>query len=178
MNRRMLLLAPFGVVVVAGAGFLAMLHRASEGTFDPRGVPSMLMGKKVPAFNLPDDPGLASTDLGAGGPVLVNFFASWCVPCVQEASTLMSLKQSGVTLYGIAYKDKPDATAAFLAKHGNPYARIGRDEQGLVGIDWGITGVPESYLIDTQGIVRWRYVGPLTDEAVQGELRPALKKYA
>jgi cytochrome c biogenesis protein CcmG, thiol:disulfide interchange protein DsbE len=178
MNRRVLLLAPFGVVAAAGAGFLAMLHRASDGTFDPRGVPSMLMGKKPPAFNLPGDPGLANTDLGPNGPVLVNFFASWCVPCVQEASVLMRLKQSGVTLYGIAYKDKPEATAAFLAKQGDPYARIGRDEAGLVGIDWGITGVPETYLIDAQGIVRWRYVGPLTDETVQAELRPALKKYA
>lgn len=177
MNRRLLLLAPFGVTVVAGAGFLAMLKREQDGTFDPRGVPSMLINKKVPPFSLPGDPGFASTDL-TGRPILVNFFASWCVPCVEEAPVLMDLKRAGVPLYGIAYKDKPAATAAFLAERGNPYARIARDEPGRVAIDWGVTGVPETYLIDPQGFVRWRYVGPLNAYAVDAQLQPMLRKYA
>jgi cytochrome c biogenesis protein CcmG/thiol:disulfide interchange protein DsbE len=177
MNRRLLLLAPFAATVVAGAGFLAMLRKEVEGKFDPRGVPSMLIGKLVPPFDLPGDPGFASTDL-TGKPILVNFFASWCIPCVEEAPVLMDLRRAGLPLYGIAYKDHPPATAAFLAEHGNPYARIARDEPGRVAIDWGVTGVPETYLIDPQGVVRWRYVGPLSANAVTAELQPLLRKYA
>jgi cytochrome c biogenesis protein CcmG, thiol:disulfide interchange protein DsbE len=177
MNRRLLLAVPFVGVVAAGAGFLTMLKRETEGKFDPRGVPSMLIGKRVPKFDLPGDPGFADSDLG-GHPILVNFFASWCIPCVEEAGELMRLKQRGVPIYGIAYKDKPPATAAFLARHGNPYARVGRDDPGLVAINWGVTGVPENYLIDKDGTVRWRWVGPLTPEAVAGELQPLLRQYA
>jgi cytochrome c biogenesis protein CcmG/thiol:disulfide interchange protein DsbE len=177
MNRRLLLLVPFGGVVVAGAGFLAMLERAQEGKFDPRGVPSMLIGKPVPSFALPGDPGFSSAEL-VGRPVLVNWFASWCVPCVEEAAVLMGLKRAGVALWGIAYKDKPADTAKFLARYGNPYARLARDEPGRVAIDWGVTGVPETYLVDAQGVVRWRYVGPMTPEAVSAELQPVLRKYA
>jgi cytochrome c biogenesis protein CcmG/thiol:disulfide interchange protein DsbE len=177
MNRRLLLLVPFGAVVAAGAGFFAMLERETEGKFDPRGVPSMLIGKHVPPFSLPGDPGFGDADL-SGRPILVNFFASWCVPCVEEAGVLMALKQSGVPIYGIAYKDKTAATAAFLARQGNPYARLARDEPGRVAIDWGVTGVPENYLIDKDGTVRWRWVGPLTPEAVEAELQPLLRQYA
>ena len=177
MNRRVLLLAPFGVAIAAGAGFLAMLHRAEQGKFDPRGVPSMLIGKRVPAFNLPGDPGFADTDL-TGHPILVNFFASWCVPCVEEAAILMGLKQGGIPVYGIAYKDKAPATAAFLARHGNPFARLARDEDGRAAIDWGVTGVPETYLIDKDGIARGRWVGALTLDTVTAEVQPMLRKYA
>lgn len=177
MNRRVLLLAPFGAVVAAGAGFVAMLHRAQQGRFDPHGVPSMLIDKHVPPFSLPGDPGFADTDL-SGKPILVNFFASWCVPCIEEAEVLMGLKRAGVPLYGIAYKDKPVATAGFLAEHGNPYARVARDEPGRVAIDWGVTGVPETYLVDKGGIVRARWVGPLTAESVTGQLQPLLRQFA
>jgi cytochrome c biogenesis protein CcmG/thiol:disulfide interchange protein DsbE len=177
MNRRLLLMVPFAGVVVAGAGFFAMLKRETEGKFDPRGVPSMLIGKHVPPFALPGEPGFADTDL-AGKPILVNFFASWCVPCVEEAEVLMALRQSGVAIYGIAYKDKPDNTAQFLKLHGNPYARLAHDAPGRVAIDWGVTGVPENYLIDKDGTVRWRWVGPLTPEAVTAELQPLLRQYA
>jgi cytochrome c biogenesis protein CcmG/thiol:disulfide interchange protein DsbE len=179
MNRRVLLLAPFAATVAAGAGFLAMLHRAQVGKFDPRGVPSMLIDKRVPPFNLPGDgtsPGFSDADL-SGRPILVNFFASWCVPCVEEAPVLMDLKAAGVPIYGIAYKDKPLATATFLAERGNPYAHIAYDAPGRVAIDWGLTGVPESYLIDKQGIVRWRFVGPMPAEVASGELQPLLRKY-
>jgi cytochrome c biogenesis protein CcmG, thiol:disulfide interchange protein DsbE len=177
MNRRVLLLAPFGLTVLAGAGFLAMLQREQEGKFDPRSVPSQLIGKHVPPFKLPGDPGFASTDL-AGQPILVNFFASWCVPCIEESGVLMGLKQAGVVLYGIAYKDKPANTDTFLAEHGDPYAKLARDEPGRVAIDWGVTGVPETYLVDKGGIVRARWVGPLTPDTVMGELEPLLRHYA
>jgi cytochrome c biogenesis protein CcmG/thiol:disulfide interchange protein DsbE len=177
MNRRVFLLIPFGAVVAGGAAFFAMLEREQEGRFNPREVPSMLIGKHVPKFSLPGDPGFADTDL-RGRTILVNFFASWCIPCVEEAPVLMDLHHAGVPLFGIAYKDKPAATDAFLAKHGNPFTRLARDEPGRVAIDWGVTGVPETYLIDPQGVVRWRYVGPLTPDAVTAELQPLLRRYA
>ncbi len=166
MNRRLLLLAPLGVAAIGGASFYAMLNGMQKGTFDPRGVPSQLIDKPLPDFTLP---GFSRADiLAAKAPVVVNFFASWCVPCVEEAPMLLALKQSGVKLWGITYKDKTPATDAFLARNGNPYAHIARDEAGQVGIEWGVTGVPETYLIDAQGIVRWRFTGPLTEAAATG----------
>jgi cytochrome c biogenesis protein CcmG, thiol:disulfide interchange protein DsbE len=164
MNRRLLLLAPLAVAGLGGAAFWSMLAGMKNGTFDPRGVPSMLIGKPMPDFVLP---GFTAADVRAmGHPVVINFFASWCVPCIEEAPTLVALARAGVPLWGIAYKDKPAATDTFLARHGNPFARLARDEPGSVAIDWGVTGVPETYLVDADGVVRWRFVGPLPAEAV------------
>lgn len=176
MNRRLLMFGPLALVAAGGAAFFAMLDREQAGTFDPRGVPSMLIGKTVPHFTLPGDPGFADTDL-RGGTVLVNFFASWCVPCIEEAAVLMDLHRAGVRLFGIAYKDKPAATDAFLARRGNPFTRLGRDAPGRVAIDWGVTGVPETYLIDPSGTVRWRWTGAMTPAIVSTELQPMLRKY-
>ena len=179
MNRRLLLLAPLGVAIAGGAGFYAMLARMQAGTFDPRGVPSMLMGKQAPAFALPglDGPELSSKALASGRPVLVNFFASWCEPCVAEAPVLMALKQEGVPMYGIAYKDATPATSTYLERHGNPYDRVASDLPGRAAIDWGVTGVPETYLVDGNGIVRWRFVGPMPED-VAGIMPKLLKKFA
>ncbi len=174
-RRRLLLLAPFGVSAAAGLGFLAMLRRMRSGKFDPRAVPSQLIDKPVPPFRLA---GFGSADLAAGRPILVNFFASWCAACIEEAPVLMDLRRSGVPLYGIAYKDKPEGTAAFLARYGNPFARIAADLDGRVAIDWGLYGVPETYLADPRGTVRWRHVGPLTPDTVMAELTPMLRRYA
>ena len=176
MNRRLLLLAPLGIAAAGGAGFWAMLNGLQDGSFDPRGVPSMLVGKSLPEFVLP---GFSSADVRAEGrPVLINFFASWCVPCIAEAPVLMQLRARGAALWGIAYKDKPDASAAFLRRNGDPYARIAADEAGRVAIDFGVYGVPESYLVDREGVVRWRWAGPLSEELVTGQLDPLLRKYA
>ena len=182
-RRRLLLLAPLGVAAVGGTAFWTMLSRMETGAFNPRGVPSPLIGKPVPDFALPaqapDGAGFASTDLRAAGrPVLVNFFASWCVPCVIEHPQLMALSREGLPIWGIAYKDKPDAAGGFLARHGNPFARVARDAPGQVAIDWGVYGVPESYLVDAQGLIRWRYAGPLTPEIVADQLRPLLRQVA
>lgn len=180
MNRRILLLAPFGAAVVAGAGFYSVLGRMKTGTFDPHDVPSQLIGRRVPDFDLPAQApgqGFGSADLVAQGrPVLLNFFASWCVPCVVEHPELMKLSASGLPLWGIAYKDTVPAASGFLATHGNPFARVARDAPGQVAIDFGVYGVPESYLLDKQGIVRWRMAGPLTPAVVAEGLRPALAK--
>ena len=166
MNRRVLLALPFGAALLGGGAFYAMLRGLSNGSFDPRGVPSQLIDKKLPDFVLP---GFTSADVvAAKRPLVINFFASWCVPCVDEAETLMALRQRGVPVWGIAYKDHDPQTNAFLARHGNPYARLAHDDEGRVAIDWGVTGVPETYLIDAEGIVRWRFVGPLPDDAVEG----------
>jgi cytochrome c biogenesis protein CcmG/thiol:disulfide interchange protein DsbE len=183
-RRRLLLLAPLGVAAGAGVGFLAMLRGLGTGSYNPRGVPSALIGKPPPDFTLPplegaERPALAATDLrGAGRPVLVNFFASWCMPCVIEHPQLMQLSRAGVPIFGVAYKDKPEDAQGFLRRHGNPYARLGVDQPGRVAIDWGLYGVPETYLIDKEGIIRWRWAGPLTEDTLRAELQPLLRRHA
>lgn len=181
-RRQALLLAPFGAAVVVGAGFWTVLGRMRAGRFDPRDVPSQLIGRPIPDFALPaQEPGdgFGSADLMAQGrPVLVNFFASWCVPCIVEHPQLMALSRSGLAVWGIAYKDTTAAASGFIARHGNPFSRIARDAPGQVAIDWGVYGVPESYLLDAKGVVRWRMAGPLTPEIVAEQLRPLLRTMA
>ncbi|MBL6456041.1 DsbE family thiol:disulfide interchange protein [Belnapia sp. T6] len=182
-RRRGLLLAPVAVAGLAGAGFYAMLRGLGTGRYDPRGVPSALIGKPAPDFTLPplegaDRPGLAAADLKTGRPVLVNFFASWCVPCVIEHPQLMRMAREGVPIFGIAYKDKPEDSLRFLKQHGTPYARLGTDQPGRVAIDWGLYGVPETYLIDGAGIIRWRMAGPVTEEILADQLTPLLRRGA
>jgi cytochrome c biogenesis protein CcmG/thiol:disulfide interchange protein DsbE len=181
-TRRLMLMAPLGLVGLGGAAFWGMLKGKQNGSFDPHAVPSPLIGKPMPDFALAAQPpgdGFSSADVrGAGRSVLINFFASWCVPCAVEAPELADLHGSGVAVWGIAYKDTPDAAAAFLARSGNPYLRLARDEPGRSALDFGLYGVPETYLIDRRGIVRWRWAGPLTDAIVSGQLRPLLRKYA
>ena len=177
LDRRLLLLAPFGVAVAAGAGFYGVLGRMRHGTFDPHEVPSQLIGRPLPQFDLPAQApgqGFGSADVQAlGRPVLLNFFASWCVPCVVEHPELMKLSASGLPIWGIAYKDTVSAASGFLQVHGNPFVRLARDAGGTA-IDFGVYGVPESYLVDRTGIVRWRVAGPLTQAVVEEGLRPAL----
>lgn len=183
-RRRALLLAPLGLAAAAGLGFLGMLRGLRTGDYDPRGVPSALIGRPVPDFALPPlegsgRPGLAAADLRAPGrPVLVNFFASWCLPCVVEHPMLMRLSRQGVPVHGVSYKDRPADSLAFLRRHGNPYDRLGVDEPGRVAIEWGLYGVPETYLLDREGIIRWRWAGPLTEEVLRQDLEPLLRRHA
>ncbi len=182
-RRRALLLAPLAVAGLGGAGFYAMLRGLGTGDYDPRGVPSALIGKAPPDFSLPPLegtglPGLSAADLKAGKPMLVNFFASWCVPCVIEHPQLMRLARNGVAIMGIAYKDKPADSLGFLKQRGTPYARLGVDQPGRVAIDWGLYGVPETYLIDKSGIVRWRMAGPVTEEILDQQVIPLLRRHA
>ena len=183
-SRRALLLLPALVAGGAGLGFFAMLRGLGTGGYDPRGVPSALLGKAPPDFALPPLegvglPGLSAADLRAPGrPVLVNFFASWCVPCVIEHPQLMRLSREGVPVFGVGYKDQPGDSRRFLERHGNPYARLGVDLPGRAAIDWGVYGVPETYLIDRGGAVRWRWAGPVTEDTLRADLGPLLRRYA
>lgn len=181
-GRRSLLFAPLGAAALGGAAFWAMLRGMDGSRFDPHEVSNPLLGQPVPAFDLPGQApgqGFGSADLHAPpGPVLVNFFASWCAPCLEEAGELAALTAAGVTVWGIAYKDHAEATAAFLQRVGDPYQRIARDADGRVAIDWGVYGVPETYLVDRQGIVRWRLARALTPALVRDQLRPLLRQAA
>ena len=178
LGRRLMLGVPLVVLAAAGGGWAMMLARMRQGEFDPHSLPSQLIGRKVPDFDLPglDGAGFTGADLQTPKqPMLVNFFASWCVPCLQESAVLAEIVKQGLPIWGITYKDAPGATRAFLAQNGNPYARIAVDRPGRVAINWGVYGVPETYFIDARGIVRWRYAGALTDAVVQRDVVPLLQ---
>ncbi len=108
--------------------------------------------------------------------MVVNFWASWCVPCIIEHPQLMALHRQGVPVLGINYKDRAPDALAFLQRHGNPFARLGADVPGRVSIDWGVYGVPETYIIDRQGVVRWRWAGPITPEIMSSDVQPLLRR--
>ena len=133
-------------------------------------VKSALVGKPLPDFALPPmiagKPGLKRGDFATGKPRLLNVFASWCVPCIAEAPQLMQLKAAGVEIDAIAIRDTPDAVAAFLARHGDPYARIGSDPQSQVQIGIGSSGVPETFVIDGQGRIAAQHIGDIRAEDV------------
>ncbi len=147
---------------------------------DPRRIPSPLIGKPVPEFSLPPVKGralgLSSADL-VGEVSLVNVFASWCVACREEHPILMQLKEQGVVpVHGLNYKDKPDDAAAWLDRHGDPYTRTGADLDGRVAIDWGVYGVPETFVIDRAGRIAYKHIGPITPEALQGKILPLIEE--
>jgi len=175
--RRLLYLLPVALFVAVTAYFVMALRPGR----DPQILPSALIDKPAPAFALAGLAGTNGLQLDAlkGQVTLVNFFASWCEPCRDEHPVLMRLAKDGQTaLYGIAYKDKPDDTQRFLKQLGDPYRSIGLDESGRTGIDFGVYGVPETYVIDKQGRIRLRHVGPLTEADVAQQLLPLLKELA
>jgi cytochrome c biogenesis protein CcmG/thiol:disulfide interchange protein DsbE len=172
--RRLLYLLPIVLFAVL-VGYFALALRPGR---DPQALPSALIDKPAPDFALAGLDGAAGLSRAAlsGHAVIVNFFASWCIPCRAEHPLLMRLaEQEHVPLFGIAYKDKPDDAARFLAQLGDPYRAVGLDQSGRVGIDFGVYGVPETYLIDGHGHVRYRHVGPLTAETLEHDILPRLK---
>src|SRR5262245_24479789 len=174
-RRPVLYLLPV-LLFIALAGYFAWALLSGR---DPQQLSSALIGKPAPEFALPallpDLPGAARADLG-GKPMLVNFFASWCVPCRAEHPFLMDLaKNANVTIIGIVYKDKPEAAADLLLELGNPYYRVGQDVEGRTAIDFGVYGVPETFLIDAGGIVRFRQPGPLTPDVIERDVLPLLR---
>lgn len=174
MARKLIFLLP-------AAAFAALLTAFALGLgHDPHLLPSALIDRPAPNFALPPlyegADGLARKDL-EGRVTLVNFFASWCAPCSEEQPELMTLShRPGVILDGIAYKDKREDSRRFLDRLGNPYSNIGVDSDGTTAIDFGVYGVPETYVIDGSGRIRYRHVGPLTAEDVKGKILPVIER--
>ena len=160
--------------------FLALAGLLYKGlSIDPKLVPSPLVGKPAPEFALPRlaEPAtkLSRKDL-MQEVSLLNVWATWCVSCRQEHPVLMQLAKSGIPIYGLDYKDTRDDANRWLTRFGNPYLANGFDEDGRVGINWGVYGTPETFIIDKQGIIRHKHIGPLTTDVVKREILPLIKQ--
>ncbi len=162
----------FAVLIVAlGAGL----------SLNPKEIPSALIDKPAPEFGMPplyegaDD--FTKNELQKGELAIVNVFASWCVPCIAEHPVLVKLKEEhGYTIHGINYKDRPADAKRFLEQLGNPYTLIGKDRLGRNGIEWGVYGVPETFIIDGSGQIRFKYTGPMNDAILRTEILPVLEE--
>jgi cytochrome c biogenesis protein CcmG/thiol:disulfide interchange protein DsbE len=165
---------------------LALVFAFALKTGDPSKLPSALIGRPVPAIALPALEGLstgaepvagfADTDLASGKVAVVNFWASWCGPCVYEHPLLMTLKERhGVRLYGVNYKDQATAARRFLGRYGNPFSAVGVDGDGRAAIEWGVYGMPETFVVDGKGRVAYKHVGPITPESLETKLLPAIR---
>lgn len=168
MSRAFRLLPIIFVVWIVGT-FAWKLVQPSDTT-----VRSQLVNRQVPDFSLPAAvpgvPALHSAELATGQPRLLNLFGSWCVPCIAEAPVLEELKRKGAKIDGIAIRDTSGALGAFLDRHGNPYERIGSDENSSVQLALGSSGVPETFIIDGKGVIRFQHIGPIKPEDVAGIL--------
>ena len=180
-QRRALLLTP-----LIGFAGLALLFFFKLGSGDPSRIPSALIGRPVPATSLPPVdgltrgnapvPGIVNADF-TGAVTLVNVWASWCVPCHDEAPLLMKLAEDKrIRLVGINYKDQPDNARRFIGRHGNPFAAVGADANGRASIDWGVYGVPETFLVGRDGRIAYKLVGPITPGNLETALKPAIEK--
>lgn len=177
-----LVLLPLAVFAVIAVFFAMALTRG-----DPNRLPSTFIGRSAPEMTLPaleglrdagkDIPGLSTADLRQGEPTVVNFFASWCTPCIREHPLLMDMaRQQGIRVVGVNYKDPPPGGRRFIGRYGNPYAAIGADATGRAAIEWGVYGMPETFVVDGKGIIVFKHVGPLTPEIVDAALLPAVRK--
>lgn len=172
--RRVLFFVPVVIFAVLAAYFVWGLNPERN----PREIPSARVGQDILPFELaPVEgmtvPGLNSANLTGEGVTLVNFFASWCIPCRAEHPLLMELAERGeLRLVGINYKDKAGAARAWLDELGNPYSRIGADLSGRVGIDWGVSGVPETFIVDGNGKILHQQIGPITPQVLEEEILP------
>lgn len=169
-----LLLLPLLLLIGLIAVFATQLDR------DPGLVPSVLIDRPAPDLSLAAVPGIGRPGFDRAALVgevsVVNVFASWCIPCRDEHPVLEAVKaRTGVRLLGINQKDAPENAAAFLAELGNPFDAIGSDADGRASIEWGVYGVPETFVVDAQGVVRFRHVGPLSPEALERSVIPAIE---
>lgn len=165
-----MMIPPLAFAAMAGLFFVGMQDGDDS-------LPSTRTGKIAPALTLEplgDAPIFTADDLADGQMKLVNFWASWCAPCRAEHPNLEMLADEGLAIYGINYKDQPDNALAFLAELGTPYVAMGADTAGRNAINWGVYGVPETYLIDGDGVVLHRFAGPLTQRSIAADLRPLL----
>ena len=173
LGKRLLAFAPF----VAFAALLVIVWvTLSSGGARNENFETGMLGKPVPAFELAplrDGPAITPATF-TGKRYLVNFFASWCVPCRYEHPWLMDLKNRGVIVVGVAYKDAPEKTEAFLQREGDPFAAIGQDPTGRLGLELGIAGVPETFVIDADGTILALHRGPVTEDVMREKILPAL----
>ena len=167
-------------------GILAVIFAFALKSGDPSKLPSALIGKPVPNIALAGLDGLsdagrpvggfASADLAAGQVSVVNFWASWCVPCVQEHPLLVALKErTSVRLYGVNYKDQAAAARRFLGRYGNPFSAVGVDGDGRAAIEWGVYGMPETFVVDGEGRIAYKHVGPISAETLETKVIPAIR---
>jgi cytochrome c biogenesis protein CcmG, thiol:disulfide interchange protein DsbE len=179
--RRILVLVPLLVFLSLAALFFFRL-----GSGDPSRIPSALIGHPAPATELPGVaglvrngapvPGLTSADF-QGTVTLVNVWASWCVPCHDEAPLLLELAEDKrIRVVGINYKDQAENARRFLSRYGNPFVRNGADQSGRASIEWGVYGVPETFLIGRDGRISYKLVGPITPQNLDGVLKPEIEK--
>jgi cytochrome c biogenesis protein CcmG/thiol:disulfide interchange protein DsbE len=170
--RRLIAFAPLAALLAA-----VILFGVWALNGNPHVTPMAMVGKPVPDRQLATLDGPESTSLRAAikGPALINFYASWCAPCAQESPNLMALKLEGVRIVGVAYKDTPEATRGFLAKFGDPYAARLEDPDGTTGIDFGVTGVPETYAVDAKGVIRAKRADPIDAGDAEALLQAAEK---
>ena len=180
----------FSIVTVPLLVFLAMagLFGLALTSGDPSKLPSALIGRAAPQINLPalagavdasgqPSPGFQTADLATGQITVVNFWASWCAPCVAEHPLLTELKtKANVRLFGVNYKDPEPGGRRFLGRYGNPFAAVGVDASGRGAIEWGVYGMPETFVIDGQGRIIYKHVGPLTEETIATKLVPMINK--
>jgi DsbE subfamily thiol:disulfide oxidoreductase len=171
-------IVPLLAFAILAGFFIWRLHLVEEGVA-PNLIPSVMVDKPAPVFDLPPllagERGFKTADL-RGKVTLVNIFASWCVPCRTEHPMLPRIAKAGIVLVGINYKDRPEDAKAWLAEMGNPYRTVAVDASGRTGIDFGVYGVPESYLIDKQGVIRFKWTGPLSPEIINNQLIPLAEK--
>jgi cytochrome c biogenesis protein CcmG/thiol:disulfide interchange protein DsbE len=174
--RRLLYILPVVALVLLSALFALLLSSPR----DPNKIPSPLVNRPAPAFELPAlmDGGTVGSDDLKGTITVLNVFASWCIPCRVEHPALMRImrENKNVRLIGLNYKDKPEAAKAFLAELGNPYQRIAVDRTGRVAIDFGVYGVPETFLIDARGHIRFKHVGPIHPGDYADKIIPAIRR--
>lgn len=173
MALRPMMLAP--PLIFAG---LAVMFYVGMFRDDPDGLPSAREGQPAPAVQLTQLGGAAPFDdatLRDGQIKLVNYWASWCAPCRVEHPNLETLAGEGIPIYGVNYKDEPANALKFLEELGDPYRAIGADLTGRMAIDWGVYGVPETYVIDGEGTIILRFAGPVTERVVRDTIRPALE---
>lgn len=175
-------IAPLIVFALLAAAFAYSLS-----TGDPSKLPSALIGKQAPTteFSALDGlnekglpvPGFASSELSDGKVRVINFWASWCVPCVQEHPLLIALQQrTGVPIYGVNYKDQASAAKRFIGRYGNPYAKVGVDPSGRGAIEWGVYGMPETFIVDGKGRIAYKHVGPISPKSLVQDVIPAIEK--